>query len=100
MLRTSILCFQGAHFVATLQKDVDLIHQIEAVIEKQLEKFDCKENEVLADITKVRCFGDTCLIILAKFTMNYWFLVFLVNHHFQYFVRAQSFCSGFVFVNF
>ncbi|PSS06291.1 DEAD-box ATP-dependent RNA helicase [Actinidia chinensis var. chinensis] len=42
---------QAVSFVT--EKDVDLIHQIEAVIEKQLEKFDCKENEVLADITKV-----------------------------------------------
>lgn len=35
------------------QNDVDLIHEIEAVLGKQLEKFDCKENEVLVDITKV-----------------------------------------------
>ncbi|GMH10681.1 hypothetical protein Nepgr_012522 [Nepenthes gracilis] len=35
------------------QNDVDLIHEIEAVIGKQLEEFTCKENEVLADITKV-----------------------------------------------
>ncbi|XP_016510272.1 DEAD-box ATP-dependent RNA helicase 36 [Nicotiana tabacum] len=35
------------------QNDVDLIHEIEAVLGKQLEKFECKENEVLADITKV-----------------------------------------------
>ncbi|MCD7465710.1 putative ATP-dependent RNA helicase ddx49, partial [Datura stramonium] len=34
------------------QNDVDLIHEIEAVLGKQLEKFECKENEVLADITK------------------------------------------------
>ena len=37
-----------------LQNDVDLIHEIEAVLGKQLEKFDCKENEVLDDISKVR----------------------------------------------
>ncbi|CAN4117877.1 unnamed protein product [Withania somnifera] len=35
------------------QNDVDLIHEIEAVLGKQLEEFECKENEVLADITKV-----------------------------------------------
>ncbi|XAR67257.1 RNA helicase [Bertholletia excelsa] len=35
------------------QNDIDLIHQIEAVLGKQLEKFECKENEVLDDITKV-----------------------------------------------
>ncbi|CAA0842132.1 DEAD-box ATP-dependent RNA helicase 36 [Striga hermonthica] len=36
------------------QNDVDLVHEIEAVIGKQLDKFDCKEKEVLEDnITKV-----------------------------------------------
>lgn len=35
------------------QNDVDLIHEIEADLGKQMEKFECKENEVLADITKV-----------------------------------------------
>ncbi|XP_058070287.1 DEAD-box ATP-dependent RNA helicase 36 [Magnolia sinica] len=35
------------------QNDVDLIHEVEAVIGKQLDEFECKENEVLADITKV-----------------------------------------------
>ncbi|CAL5397975.1 unnamed protein product [Camellia sinensis] len=33
--------------------DVDLIHEIEAVLGKQLDKFEYNENEVLADITKV-----------------------------------------------
>ena len=37
-----------------LQSDVDLVHEIEAVVGKQLEKFECKENEVLADIKKVK----------------------------------------------
>lgn len=36
------------------ENDVDLIHEVEAVLGKQLEKFDCKENEVLAYISKVR----------------------------------------------
>ncbi|PON58268.1 DEAD-box ATP-dependent RNA helicase [Trema orientale] len=35
------------------QSDVDLVHEIESVIGKQLEKFECKENEVLSDIKKV-----------------------------------------------
>lgn len=35
------------------QNDVDLIHEIEAELGKQLEEFECKEKEVLADITKV-----------------------------------------------
>ncbi|KAF3666834.1 DEAD-box ATP-dependent RNA helicase 36 [Capsicum annuum] len=35
------------------QNDVNLIHEIEAVLGKQLEKFECKENEVLDNITKV-----------------------------------------------
>lgn len=35
------------------ENDVDLIHEIEADLGKQLDKFECKENEVLADITKV-----------------------------------------------
>ncbi|KAK4759170.1 hypothetical protein SAY87_022301 [Trapa incisa] len=35
------------------QSDIKLIHEIEADIGMQLEKFECKENEVLSDITKV-----------------------------------------------
>jgi ATP-dependent RNA helicase DDX49/DBP8 len=35
------------------QNDVHLIHDIEADLGKQMEKFDCKEDEVLEDITKV-----------------------------------------------
>ncbi|CAK9165648.1 unnamed protein product [Ilex paraguariensis] len=35
------------------QNDVILIHEIEGVLGKQLDKFECKENEVLDDITKV-----------------------------------------------
>ncbi|KAI8020684.1 DEAD-box ATP-dependent RNA helicase 36 [Camellia lanceoleosa] len=58
------------------QNDVDLLHEIEAVLGKQLDKFEYNENEVLADITKVRLLGYTYLIILTvKFTMNYWLLV-------------------------
>lgn len=35
------------------QNDIDLIHEIEADLGKKLEKFECKENEVLENITKV-----------------------------------------------
>ncbi|KAJ0040740.1 hypothetical protein Pint_28549 [Pistacia integerrima] len=35
------------------QNDVNLVHEIEAVIGKQLEEFECKEKDVLSDITKV-----------------------------------------------
>uniref|UniRef100_A0A7C9D313 RNA helicase n=1 Tax=Opuntia streptacantha TaxID=393608 RepID=A0A7C9D313_OPUST len=35
------------------ENDVELVHGIEAELGKQLEEFECKENEVLADITKV-----------------------------------------------
>lgn len=37
-----------------LQNDVELFLRIEAELNKKLEKFDCKENEVIADITKVK----------------------------------------------
>ncbi|KAL6998064.1 DEAD-box ATP-dependent RNA helicase 36 [Sarracenia purpurea var. burkii] len=42
---------QAVSFVT--QNDVDLIHEIEAVLRKHMDKFECKENQVLADITKV-----------------------------------------------
>ncbi|KAF8408605.1 hypothetical protein HHK36_004668 [Tetracentron sinense] len=35
------------------QNDIELIHEIEIVLGKQLDKFEYKENEALADITKV-----------------------------------------------
>ncbi|XP_021299541.1 DEAD-box ATP-dependent RNA helicase 36 [Herrania umbratica] len=35
------------------ENDVDLVHEIEAELGKQLENFECKENEVLSDFTKV-----------------------------------------------
>lgn len=35
------------------ENDVELVHGIEAVVGKQLEEFECKEKDVLADITKV-----------------------------------------------
>ncbi|KAK1387920.1 DEAD-box ATP-dependent RNA helicase 36 [Heracleum sosnowskyi] len=35
------------------QNDVDLFLRIEAELNKKLDKFDCKENEVISDITKV-----------------------------------------------
>lgn len=39
-----------------IQNDVELIHEIEANLGKKLEIFECKENEVLENVTKV-CFG-------------------------------------------
>lgn len=36
------------------QNDINLIREIEAVLGKQLDKFECNENEVLSDIKKVR----------------------------------------------
>lgn len=38
----------------SLQNDIELVHQIEAELGKQLEAFECKEQEVLSDITTVR----------------------------------------------
>lgn len=35
------------------ENDLELIHEVEAELGKQLEKFECKENEVLGEITKV-----------------------------------------------
>lgn len=35
------------------ENDLDLIHEVEAELGKQLDKFECKENEVLSEITKV-----------------------------------------------
>lgn len=35
------------------ENDVDLVHEIEAELGKQMEKFECKENEVLSDFSKV-----------------------------------------------
>ncbi|KAI3893918.1 hypothetical protein MKX03_020101 [Papaver bracteatum] len=35
------------------QNDVDLIHEIESVVGKKLDKFECKENDVLAEMMKV-----------------------------------------------
>ncbi|KAL6313581.1 hypothetical protein AAG906_006949 [Vitis piasezkii] len=43
----------GLSLSIVTQNDVDLIHEIEAVLGKQLDKFDCKEKEVLDNITKV-----------------------------------------------
>jgi ATP-dependent RNA helicase DDX49/DBP8 len=35
------------------QNEIVLLQKIEAVVGKQMDKFECKENEVLDDITKV-----------------------------------------------
>lgn len=50
-----------------MQNDVDLVHKIEAVIGKQLDEFECKEKEVLEDITKVSDEFDNTGIILFVF---------------------------------
>ena len=47
-----------------MQNDVALIHEIEADIGKQLEAFECKETEVLSDITKVRSLRMILVILL------------------------------------
>lgn len=43
----------GLSISLVTQNDVDLIHEIEAVIGKQLDKSECEEKAVLEDITKV-----------------------------------------------
>lgn len=71
-----------------LQNDVQLIHEIEAVVGKQLENFECKENEVLENITKVstECFlGSTSFISQVEFMVYYFVtlhdnIYFLGNH--------------------
>ena len=37
-----------------LQKDICLLHEIEDVVGKQLEAYECNDKEVTKDITKVR----------------------------------------------
>lgn len=44
------VCFS----ISFLQYDVDLIHEIEDLIGKQLEEYDVDEEEALKEITKVR----------------------------------------------
>ncbi|XP_057948077.1 DEAD-box ATP-dependent RNA helicase 36 [Malania oleifera] len=51
--RTARAGREGLALSFVTQNDVVLIHEIEAILGKQLDKFDCKENEVLSDITKV-----------------------------------------------
>lgn len=48
-----------------LQNDVSLVHEIEAEIGKQLDECECKENEVLADITKVWYLLDKYMILFC-----------------------------------
>ncbi|GLU05027.1 hypothetical protein SLE2022_221520 [Rubroshorea leprosula] len=51
------MLFQGIleiiFIVFVTEDDVQLVHEIEAELGKQLEEFDCKEKEVLSDFTKV-----------------------------------------------
>lgn len=53
----NLLFFAYSRYMGILQNDVDLIHEIEAVVGKQLEEFEYKEQEVLSDITRVRHLG-------------------------------------------
>lgn len=50
-----------------LQNDIDLIREIEVVLGKQLDKFECKENEVLDDIKMVRYQRTIDLFLLKEF---------------------------------
>lgn len=67
-----------------LQNDVSLVHEIEAEIGKQLDEFECKENEVLADITKVWyllykyviLFCVICLQVVSSVTQNLFLFLF------------------------
>ena len=36
-----------------MQKELELLHGVEAELGKEMEEFECKEKDVLADITKV-----------------------------------------------
>lgn len=58
-----------------MQNDVGLVHEIEAVLGKQLEEFECKENEVLSDSTKVRSLRTSFIINygFSKVSTAYWF---------------------------
>lgn len=58
------------HFLCFVcQSDVALVHEIEAVIGEKLAAFECKENEVLEEITKVRRLQYTICSIFSKFTV-------------------------------
>lgn len=39
-----------------MQNDVDLVHKIEDLIGKKFDEFECKEKDVLEDITKVSAY--------------------------------------------
>lgn len=60
MKKRNIICLKKSDYVflltreiAFLQKEVNLVKKIEEVVGKQMEEFECKENDALADITKV-----------------------------------------------
>jgi hypothetical protein len=46
-------CFSCQPIFLCLQKDICLLHEIEDVVEKQLEAYECSDKEVTKDITKV-----------------------------------------------
>lgn len=90
-----------------MQNDVELIHEIEAVVGKQLENFECKENEVLENITKVsaECFlGSTSFIsqvefmlrVKKKFPRSNWYIMeFFLAKIVYYFVTLCTITSIF-----
>ncbi|KAL9230848.1 hypothetical protein vseg_006144 [Gypsophila vaccaria] len=51
--RTARAGREGLAVSFVTENDVELVHEIEAVLGEQLTQFECKEKEVLADITKV-----------------------------------------------
>ncbi|CAN1263201.1 DEAD-box ATP-dependent RNA helicase 36 [Linum perenne] len=51
--RTARAGRKGLAISFVTENDVHLVHKIEDVLEKKLEEFECKEKEVLSDITKV-----------------------------------------------
>ena len=67
--------------IGFFQNDVVLLHAIEADLGKQLEEFECKEQDVLSDITRVRSlgiqFGD-----LSSFTFDYWIFTSMIDWSF------------------
>ncbi|KAK9741285.1 hypothetical protein RND81_03G094900 [Saponaria officinalis] len=51
--RTARAGREGLALSFVTENDVELVHKIEAVLGKQMKQFECKEKDVLTDITKV-----------------------------------------------
>ncbi|CAK7326064.1 unnamed protein product [Dovyalis caffra] len=56
--RTARAGREGLAVSLVTQHDKELVKAIEAEVGKQFEEFDCKENEILSDITKRAYYGD------------------------------------------